>query len=44
MTVQWNQNVVLEELNFDPLLALCFEGLIEDKHPYDFIAFNCVKV
>jgi len=28
---------------FDPLLATCFEGLIEDKHPYNFIAFNCIK-
>lgn len=28
---------------YDPLLATCFEGLIEDKHPYNFIAYNCIK-
>ena len=26
------------ELSFDPLLVTCFEGLIEEKHPYNFIA------
>lgn len=28
---------------YDPLLATCFEGLVEDKHPYNFIAYQCVK-
>ena len=25
-------------IGFDPLLITCFEGLIETKHPYSFIA------
>jgi hypothetical protein len=31
------------ELNYDPILITCFEGLIEEKHPYSFIAFAVIK-
>ena len=34
----WEKNIVLTELNFDPILVTLFEGLVEDKHPYNFIA------
>ncbi|KAL4511803.1 hypothetical protein ABPG72_012648 [Tetrahymena utriculariae] len=43
MYVQWNKDVDLKSMPYDPLLATCFEGLIEEKHPYNFIAYNCVK-
>lgn len=28
---------------YNPLLVTCFDGLIEEKHPYGFIAFNVCK-
>jgi len=31
------------ELPYNPLLVTCFEGLIEEKHPYGFIAYNVCK-
>lgn len=31
------------ELPYNPLLVTCFDGLIEEKHPYGFIAFNVCK-
>ncbi|EGR26976.1 hypothetical protein IMG5_203750 [Ichthyophthirius multifiliis] len=43
MNIQWNQGVNLKDLPYDPLLATCFEGLTEEKHPYNFIAYNCTK-
>jgi len=30
-------------MNYDPLLITCFEGLLEDKHPYNFLAFAAIK-
>jgi hypothetical protein len=31
------------ELPYNPLLVTCFDGLIEEKHPYGFIAYNVTK-
>jgi hypothetical protein len=31
------------ELPYNPLLVTCFDGLIEEKHPYGFIAYNVSK-
>lgn len=31
------------DLPYDPLIVSCFEGLVEEKHPYSFIAYNCLK-
>lgn len=31
------------ELPYNPLLVTCFEGLIEEKHPYGFIAYNVCR-
>lgn len=33
--------VPIEDLNYDPLLVVCFEGLRELSHPYKFIAYQC---
>ena len=30
-------------LPYDPLLVTCFDGLIEEGHPFNFIAFNAIK-
>jgi hypothetical protein len=30
-------------INYDPILITCFEGLIEDKHPYNFISRATLK-
>jgi hypothetical protein len=27
-----------QELDYDPLLINCFEGLLETEHPYGFVA------
>jgi len=29
-------------LEFDPVLIVCFEGLLETDHPYSFAAKQCV--
>ena len=31
------------DLPFDPILVTCFDGLIEEKHPYNFIAKAVIK-
>jgi len=31
------------ELPYNPILVTCFDGLIEEKHPYGFIAYNVCK-
>jgi len=35
--------VDLENLSYNPLLVTCFEGLVEEKHPYNFIAKTAAK-
>jgi hypothetical protein len=30
-------------LEYDPILIVCFEGLLEREHPYNFAARQCVK-
>jgi len=32
-----------KELNYDPILVTCFEGLLEQKHPYNFIVPAVIK-
>ena len=41
--IKWNLGVDLGNLPFDPILVTCFDGLIEDKHPYNFIAKAVIK-
>lgn len=50
MKLQWNKDVVIAstrlnttDLPYDPLIVTCFEGLMEEAHPYSFIAFNVIK-
>lgn len=35
--------IINVDLPYNPLLVTCFDGLIEQKHPYGFIAFNVCK-
>ena len=35
--------VDVADLPYDPILVTCFDGLIEDKHPYNFIAKAVIK-
>ena len=35
--------IFIIELSYNPLLVTCFDGLIEQKHPYGFIAYNVCK-
>ena len=32
-----------ENLDYDPTLIICFEGLMETKHPYNFAGKQCVR-
>jgi hypothetical protein len=41
--LQWNKDTLVSELNYDPILVTCIEGLIEEGHPYDFISFAASK-
>ena len=43
MYLQWNKDVNLEDLSYDPILTTCCEGLVETNHPYNFIANTAVK-
>lgn len=43
MRLQWNNGVTVDTLTYDPLLVTCFNGLIEEGHPYSFIALNASK-
>jgi len=31
------------ELDFDPLLVVCFEGLMETEHPYNFASRQSIR-
>ena len=33
----------VDSLSYDPLLITCFDGLIEEGHPYNILAFNAIK-
>jgi hypothetical protein len=35
--------VEVSDLPYDPILVTCFDGLIEEKHPYNFIAKAVIK-
>lgn len=30
-------------MDYDPTLLVCFEGLLETEHPYNFAAPQCIK-
>ena len=38
-----NWSIPPENLDYDPTLIICFEGLLEVKHPYNFLAKQCVR-
>ena len=37
MLIKWD--IPPEQLDYDPILVNCFEGLQETDHPYSFVAF-----
>ena len=41
MKLVWS--IPLEQLDYDPILITCFEGLLETEHPYDFIGKQCIR-
>ena len=41
MKLKWS--IEPENLDYDPILIICFEGLMETKHPYSFAGKQCVK-
>ena len=41
MKLKWT--IPLSELNYDPILEICFEGLLETEHPYKFVCRECIR-
>ena len=41
MKLVWS--ITPENLEYDPTLIICFEGLLETVHPYSFAAKQCVR-
>jgi len=41
MTIKWD--IEPKDLDYDPTLEICFEGLLETEHPYCFISRECIK-
>jgi hypothetical protein len=35
--------LLILELDYDPILLVCFEGLLETDHPYNFASRQCIK-
>ena len=33
----------IEQVDYDPLLVNCFEGLLETDHPYQFVAIQALR-
>ena len=41
MKLVWS--IPVEQLDYDPILITCFEGLLETEHPYNFIGKQCIR-
>lgn len=41
LSLKWDREPKFIEL--DPLLPICFEGLLETQHPYNFTSRQCIK-
>jgi len=39
--LKWD--IPVEDLDFDPLLVNCFEGLLETDHPFSFLAMQALR-
>ena len=39
--LRWD--IPVEQVDFDPLLVNCFEGLQETEHPYAFVAMQALR-
>ena len=35
--------IPIEQLDYDPILITCFEGLLETEHPYNFVGKQCIR-
>jgi len=36
-------NIPIDQLDYDPILITCFEGLLETEHPYNFVGKQCIR-
>ena len=36
-------DIPVEQLDYDPILITCFEGLLETEHPYNFAGKQCIR-
>ena len=36
-------DIPVEQLDYDPILVTCFEGLLETEHPYNFLGKQCIR-
>ncbi|CAD8103881.1 unnamed protein product [Paramecium primaurelia] len=43
MKIQWIPDVNIQTLPYDPVLVTCFNGLLEDVHPYLAIATTAIQ-
>ncbi|CAD8194015.1 unnamed protein product [Paramecium octaurelia] len=43
MKIQWIQDVNIQTIPYDPVLVTCFNGLLEDVHPYLAIATTAIQ-
>ena len=43
VTMKLIWDIPVEELDYNPLLITCFEGLLETEHPYNFIGKQCIR-
>ena len=43
MKLKLKWDIQPENLDYDPTLIICFEGLLETKHPYNFAGKQCVR-
>lgn len=41
MRLKWD--IQPSDLNYDPILDICFEGILETEHPYRFVSRECIK-
>lgn len=41
MKLVWD--IPVEQLDYNPILITCFEGLLETEHPYNFIGKQCIR-
>jgi len=36
-------DILIEQLDYDPILITCFEELLETEHSYNFLGKQCIR-